>query len=184
VHGTHQAHNAAIALAAVEAFVGGGEQPLDLEVVRAGFAGVTSPGRLEIVRRSPTVMVDAAHNPAGAVSLRDALNEAFTFTKVVGLVAILADKEAGEILEILEPVLDEVVVTRTSSPRATDPAVLGRIAAEIFGEDRVTVVPDLSEALDTAAGMADAGGVAGGVLATGSVVTAAEVRMLLGVTTT
>ncbi len=182
LHGQHQAHNAAIALAAVEAFVGGGEQPLDLEVVRAGFAGVTTPGRLEMVRRSPAVLVDAAHNPAGAMALREALRESFTFSKVVGLVAILADKPADEILQILEPVLDEVVITRTSSHRATDPKLLGEIAVEIFGEDRVTVVAELPAALDTAAGLADEGGVAGGVLATGSVVTAAEVRMLLGVT--
>jgi dihydrofolate synthase / folylpolyglutamate synthase len=85
-------------------------------------------------------------------------------------------------LEILEPALDHIVVTRTSSPRATAPERLGEIAADIFGEHRVTVVRDLPDALDVAAGLADEGGVGGGVLATGSVFTAAEVRMLLGVT--
>jgi dihydrofolate synthase/folylpolyglutamate synthase len=85
-------------------------------------------------------------------------------------------------LEILEPVLDEVVVTRTTSPRAINPERLGQLAAEIFGEGRVTVVGNLPDALDRAAGMADEGGFGGGVLATGSITTAAEVRMLLGVT--
>ena len=85
-------------------------------------------------------------------------------------------------LEILEPVLDEVVVTRTTSPRAMRPNDLGEIARGIFGDGRVTVVDDLPDALDRAAGIADGAGVGGGVLATGSVVTAAEVRMLLGVT--
>lgn len=183
LHGVHQAHNAVLAVAAVEAFLGGGEQRLEPEVVRAGLAAVTSPGRLEVVRRSPTVIVDAAHNPAGARALREAMEDSFTFIRVVGVVAILQDKEAAEMLEILEPVLDHVVVTRTTSPRAMRPAELGRIAEEIYGEDRVTVVDDLPGALDTAAGLADEGGVGGGVLATGSVVTAAEVRMLLGVTT-
>ncbi len=183
LHGTHQAQNAAVAVAAVEAFMGGGEQALDIEVVRAGLARVDSPGRLEIVRRSPTVLVDAAHNPAGALALRQALEDSFTFARLIGVIAVMADKDAAEILEILEPALDEVVVTRTTSPRAMSPRKLGEIATEIFGEHRVTVVDELPDALDQAAGLADeGGGVSGGVLATGSVVTAAEVRMLLGTT--
>ena len=183
LHGTHQAQNAAVAVAAVEAFLGGGETPLDLDVLRAGLATVDSPGRLEIVRRSPTVLVDAAHNPAGARALRDAISDSFTFARLVGVVAVMKDKDAAEILEALEPVLDEVVVTRTSSPRAMSSRQLAEIANDVFGEHRVTVVDDLPDALDTAAGLADAGGgVSGGVLATGSVVTAAEVRMLLGTT--
>jgi dihydrofolate synthase / folylpolyglutamate synthase len=182
--GEHQAHNAATALAAVEAFMGGGAQRLEPDIVRAGFADVSSPGRLEVVRRSPTVLVDAAHNPAGALALRAAMEDSFTFARLVGVVAILQDKDAAAILEILEPVLDHVVVTRTTSPRATDPERLAAIAREIYGEDRVSVAADLPDAVDTAAGLADEGGVSGGVLATGSVVTAAEVRMLLGQTDT
>ena len=139
LYGAHQAGNAACALAAVEAFLGGGEQPLDLERVLAGFAGVTSPGRLEVVRRSPTVLVDAAHNPAGAQALVDAVQESFGFDRLVGVVAILADKDARGMLEILEPVLDEVVVTRTTSARALDPEELGSVAAQVFGADRVHV---------------------------------------------
>ncbi len=180
LHGLHQVHNAALAVAAVEAFVGGGEQRLDPDLVRAGLAAVRSPGRLEIVRRSPTVIVDAAHNPHGARALAAALRESFTFGRLVGVLAVLRDKDATEILEVLEPVLDEVVVSRTTSPRALTPAELGALAVEVFGEHRVTVVPDLPDALDRAAELADEGGVNGGVVATGSVVTAAEVRMLLG----
>ena len=182
LHGAHQAHNTVLALAAVEAFLGGGEQRLDPEVVRAGLAAVASPGRLEIVRRSPTVIVDAAHNTAGALALRNALEDSFNFARLVGVVAILKDKPATEMLEVLEPVLDHVVVTSTTSPRAMRPEELGELAADIFGDDRVTVVRELPDALDLAAGLADEGGVAGGVLATGSVTTAAEVRMLLGTT--
>ncbi|QGN56905.1 folylpolyglutamate synthase/dihydrofolate synthase family protein [Nostocoides sp. HKS02] len=181
LHGAHQAHNTVLALAAVEAFLGGGEQRLDPDLVRAGLATAASPGRLEVVRRSPTVLVDAAHNPAGALALRDALEDSFTFARIIGVIAILKDKDATEMLEILEPVLDHVVVSRTTSPRAMRPEELGDLAIEIFGEDRVTVVADLPDALDVAAGLADEGGLGGGVLATGSVTTAAEVRMLLGV---
>ena len=146
------------------------------------MAGVSSPGRLEIVRRSPTVLVDAAHNPAGALALGLALEDSFSFAKVVGVIAILEDKDAASILGILEPSLNEIVVTRTTSPRAMSPESLGRIAIEIYGEDRVTIIDNLPDALDRAAGMADEGGVGGAVLATGSITTAAEVRMLLGVT--
>ena len=182
LHGPHQGQNAAVALAAVEAFVGGGEHRLDIDVIRAGLAGMSSPGRLEIVRRSPTILVDAAHNPAGALALRTALEDSFNFAKIVGVIAILEDKDASTMLEVLEPVLNEIVVSRTTSPRAMNPERLGRIATEIYGEDRVTVIDNLPDALDHAAELADEGGVGGGVLATGSITTAAEVRMLLGVT--
>ncbi|MGL4177704.1 MAG: bifunctional folylpolyglutamate synthase/dihydrofolate synthase [Dermatophilaceae bacterium] len=182
LHGPHQAQNAAVAVAAVEAFLGGGEQPLDLEALRAALASVESPGRLEIARRSPTVLVDAAHNPAGARALRAALADSFAFTRLVGVLAVMRDKDAAEMLEALEPAFDEVVVSRNTSPRSMRPAELGEIAADVFGEHRVTVVGDLPDALDRAAELADEGGVGGGVVATGSVVTAAEVRMLLGTT--
>jgi dihydrofolate synthase/folylpolyglutamate synthase len=182
LHGPHQGQNAALALAAVEAFVGGGEDRLDLDIIRAGLAAATSPGRLEVVRRSPTVLVDAAHNPAGALALRAALEDSFNFAKIVGVIAILEDKDANAILEILEPVLDDVIVSRTTSPRAISPERLGRMAVEIYGEGRVSVVDNLPDALDRAAGMADEGGFGGGVLATGSITTVAEVRMLLGAT--
>jgi dihydrofolate synthase/folylpolyglutamate synthase len=180
LHGEHQAGNAATALAAVEAFVGGGEQRLDLEVVRQGFAAVTSPGRLEIVRRSPTVLVDAAHNPAGMRALRSALSDSFTFNRLVGLVAIFADKEAAEMLEILEPALDHVVVTRNTSPRSIPPRTLGEIATEIFGEGRVTIEGSMPDAIDVAVTLAEEDGIGGGVIVTGSVVTAADARLLLG----
>lgn len=186
LHGEHQGANAALAVAAVEAFLGGGQQPLAPDVVRAGLAAATSPGRLEIVRRSPTVIVDAAHNPHGARSLRRALSDSFTFTRLVGVLAILEDKDVMGILEELEPAFDEVVVTRSTSPRSLAPQALGRLAREVFGDDRVTVVDALPDALERAAEIAEAdamaGGAGAGVVATGSITTAAEARMLLGVT--
>ncbi len=178
--GAHQAHNLAIAVAAVEAFVGGGEQKLTDEVLEVACASMSAPGRLEVVRRSPTVLVDAAHNPAGVTALVEAMRESFTFGRVVGVLAVLADKDVETMVSLLEPVLDHVVITRTTSPRAIRPERLAEIAVAYFGEDRVSLVPDLPDALDTAAGLADEGGMSGAVLATGSVVTAAEVRMLLG----
>lgn len=182
LHGGHQAHNAAVAVAALEAFLGGGERPVDLAVLQAGLAAVTSPGRLEVVRRSPTILVDAAHNPHGAQALRLAVQESFTFTRLIGVLAVLGDKDVAGLLEELEPVFDEVVVTRNTSPRCLAPAELAVVAGDIFGEHRVTAVSSLPQALDEAATLAERDGVGGGVLATGSVVTAADVRMLLGST--
>jgi dihydrofolate synthase/folylpolyglutamate synthase len=182
--GAYQAANAAVAVAAVEAFLGGGSAPLNDDLVRAGFAEVTSPGRLEVVRRSPTVIVDAAHNPHGAAALAAALTDGFDFTALVGVVAVLSDKDARGVIEALEAVVAEVVITRSSSPRATDPDELAVIAVEVLGADRVRVEQRLSDALDIAMERADElaadhGGGAG-VLVTGSVVTAAEARALLG----
>ncbi len=181
LYGAHQASNAACALAAVEAFVGGGQGQLDPEVVRAGFAQVSSPGRLEIVRRSPTVIIDATHNPAGAATLVDSVEEAFEFTRLVGVVGVLGDKDAEGILGALEPLLSEVVVTRSRSPRAIDPDDLGELATEVFGADRVVVEPQLADAVERAIELAEGddpqGG--GGVLITGSVTLAGEARSLL-----
>ena len=124
--------------------------------------------------------MDAAHNPAGAAALADAVRESFSFTRLVGIVGVLADKDAEGILGALEPALDEVVVTRSTSPRAIDPDELAEIAVEVFGEDRVHVVAHLVDAVDIAIGRAEEGGlVGGGVLATGSITLAAEIRRLL-----
>ncbi|OLL73298.1 Dihydrofolate synthase, Folylpolyglutamate synthase [Pseudonocardia sp. Ae168_Ps1] len=185
LHGEHQASNAAVALAAAEALVGAGTaQPLDPEAVRAAFASVRSPGRLEPVQGgpdTPTVLLDAAHNPAGATALATALTGEFRFTRLVGVLAVLQGKDARGILEGLEPVLHEVVVTTNSSPRAMDADELGALAAEVFGSDRVSVEPSLQAAVEQAGEIAEeAGGSGVGVVVTGSVVTAGEVRSLFG----
>ena len=180
LYGAHQAANAACALAAVEAFFAAEDRgPLDIEVVRAAFAGVTSPGRLEVVRRSPTVLLDGAHNPAGALALADAVDEAFSFTRLVGVLGVLGDKDAAGLLEALEPVLSEVVVTTNSSPRAQAAEALAEVAREVLGDARVVVVDRLDDAIDRAVALADEEGPGGGVLVTGSIVTVGEARTLL-----
>jgi dihydrofolate synthase/folylpolyglutamate synthase len=180
--GEHQAQNAACALAAVEAFLGGGEsRQIDPEAVREGLAEARSPGRLEVVRTSPTVVLDAGHNPHGMAATVRALADAFSFTKLVGVVACLADKDVRGMLEVLEPALSSVVVTTNSSPRALPVDDLFALAVEVFGEDRVAAEDRLDDALDTAVQLAEDeveyGGA--GVLVTGSVVTVGEARTLL-----
>ena len=185
LHGAFQARNAALALAAVEVFTGDAE--LDPELVRAGFGAVTSPGRLEVVRRSPTIVLDAAHNPHGVRAMIESVGEEFAFSPLIGVVGIMADKEAEEILRELEPVLAHVVCTQNSTERSLPAAELAELAEGVFGSERVTVAPRLDEALERAIGLADAAGEdfrdaigSGGVLVTGSVVTVGEARTLLG----
>ncbi|WP_093421377.1 bifunctional tetrahydrofolate synthase/dihydrofolate synthase [Saccharopolyspora flava] len=187
LHGEHQARNAALALAAVEAFFGAGaDRQLDVDRVRAGFASVIVPGRLERVRAAPAVLVDAAHNPHGARALADALSSEFSFRKLVAVIGVLGDKDARGILAELEPVVEELVLTRNSSPRSMDPDELAGIALEIFGQDRIMVEPRLDNAVEQAIQLAeetdDPGESVsgGGVVITGSVVTAGEARALFG----
>lgn len=184
LHGAHQAQNAAVALAAVEAFLGAGaKRQLDVEAVREGFAATSSPGRLEKVRNAPTVLLDGAHNPHGMAATVTALQEEFAFSKLVGVLAVLGDKDAAGLLELLEPVLDSLVVTRNSSPRAMPADELAELAREVFGPDRVQVAAAMPDAIEAAVAEAEydvPGELAGvGVLVTGSVVTVADARRLL-----
>ncbi|ETK32034.1 dihydrofolate synthase [Microbispora sp. ATCC PTA-5024] len=179
LYGAHQASNAAAALAAVETMTAG-EDPLGDEVVRQAFGQVASPGRLEVVRRGPTVVLDAAHNPGGMEATVDAISEAFGFTRLVGVVAAMADKDVDAILELLEPVVEELIVTRNSSPRSMSPEELAARAEGIFGQERVHPTERLDDAIDMAIGLADQGDEFGsGVLITGSVVTVGDARILL-----
>ena len=189
LHGAHQAQNAACALAAVEAFFGAGAEtgPIEAEVVRAAFASVRSPGRLEAVRSAPTILVDAAHNPHGMAASVAAIREAFDFRRLVAVVAVLEDKDVGGMLEQLEPAVDEVVVTQNSSLRALPVDELAARAVSVFGPDRVTVEQRMDDAIEAAVRLAEDTGddvlSGAGVLVTGSVVTAGEARTLLGATT-
>ncbi|MFD5511762.1 bifunctional folylpolyglutamate synthase/dihydrofolate synthase [Streptomyces sp. NPDC127051] len=184
LYGAHMAHNAAVALAAVEAFFGVGAQQsreLDLETVRRAFASVTSPGRMEVVRRSPTVVLDAAHNPAGAQVTAEAVTEAFGFSRLIGVMAASEGKDVKGVLEAFEPIFAEIVVTENSSHRALSADALAAVAVEVFGPDRVQVEPRLDDALEAAITLAEEEAEYGGagVLVTGSVITVGEARLLL-----
>jgi folylpolyglutamate synthase/dihydropteroate synthase len=159
-------------------------EALDPDVVREAFANVASPGRLEIIRHSPTVIIDAAHNPAGMAATVAAIDEAFTFSRLVGVFAASADKDVAGLLAELEPLVSDIVVTRNSSDRSMDLGELAPLATEIFGEDRVTAATRLDDAIDVAVGLADEANAedrpgGGGVLITGSVITAGDARILL-----
>ena len=176
LHGKHQASNAAAALIAVEAFFG--EQDLDIDAVRAGFANVTSPGRCEIIHRDPTIILDAAHNPHGAKAIAETLQTEFTFDDVTGIVALMADKDALGILQELEPVMNQIIVTTNSSERSMSAADLTKLANQVFGADRVFAADNLTAAIDNA--IQDAvrplSEESLAIVITGSVVTVGEAR--------
>ena len=141
LHGAHQAQNAAVALAAVEAFLGAGaERQLDVEAVREGFAAASSPGPAGAGpqraddpagrRAQPARHGRHGHRAAGGVRVQQAGRRWSPCS---------ADKDAAGLLELLEPVVDAIVVTRNSSPRAMPADELAELAGEIFGEDRVQV---------------------------------------------
>jgi dihydrofolate synthase/folylpolyglutamate synthase len=179
LHGKHQASNAAAALVAVEAFFG--DQELDIEAVRAGFANVTSPGRCEIVHRDPTIILDAAHNPHGAAAIADTIQSEFTFDEVIGVFAPMGDKDVRGILLELEQVMDVIIVTANSSSRSMQVSELEKYAAEIFGSDRVFSAETVSDAVDKAIkdSIRPLSEDTIGILVTGSVVTVGEARAIV-----
>ena len=179
LHGKHQASNAAAALVAVEIFFG--DQELDIEAVRAGFAQVTSPGRCEIVHRDPTVILDAAHNPHGAAALADTIQSEFTFDEVIGIFAPMGDKDVRGILLELEQVMDTVIVSANSSPRAMKIVALELMAIEIFGSDRVFTSETIATAIDKAVTdtIRPLSEDTIGILITGSVVSVGEARTIV-----
>lgn len=179
--GQYQAHNAAAALVAVEAFMGG--RGLDGRIVEQGLMNASSPGRMQVVRHSPTIIVDAAHNPAGAATLREAVESSFGFARIVGVYAAMGDKDVEGVLSEVEPFLDHLVVTQMPGERAADVARLAEIAEEVFGPDRVDVREALADAVDRAAEIAEAGAEPAdrsGVLVFGSVMLAGEMLALAG----
>ena len=180
LHGAHQAANAAVAIATVEAFVG---VALDEELVRTAFANISSPGRLEILHRDPTVIIDAAHNPHGAAALADTIRNEFDFESIFCVLGILGEKDVRGVLKALEPVVDRLIVTKSDSPRALPVAELFAEAVQVFGNDRVFMEDDLNSAITYAMEQATlinqvSDGVSA-VLVTGSVVTAGAARVIL-----
>jgi dihydrofolate synthase/folylpolyglutamate synthase len=176
LHGKHQASNAAAALIAVEAFFG--EQDLDIDAVRAGFANVTSPGRCEIIHRDPTIILDAAHNPHGAKAIAETIQNEFTFDDVTGIVALMADKDALGILQALEPIMNQIIVTTNSAARSMPVSDLEALAAQVFGADRVFAQPTLADAIEKAIkdSVRPLSDESLAILITGSVVTVGEAR--------
>ncbi|MFM2352914.1 MAG: hypothetical protein RLZZ608_320 [Actinomycetota bacterium] len=173
--GEHQAHNAAVAIAAVESFLGDGTQRLADDVLAEGFATVTSPGRLQLIGIEPSVLVDAAHNPHGAEALGRALMQSFAFDSITAIVGVLADKDDRGIIEALDPIVDRFIVTRSDSVRAVDADELAETVTAVAGPDRVRIEPDLAVALAEAR---DEAGPNDAILVTGSITLVGQAMLI------
>ncbi len=178
LHGAHMAANAALAVAAVETFLG--NRALSPEVIAAGLGDVVAPARLELVRTSPPVVLDTAHNPHGVAATLSGLAEAFAFTPLIAILAMMRDKDVDAVLALLEPEVNSVVVTGIAgTDRAYTPAELAELATGVLGNNRVRLAPTMSQAITDAIDLADAAGPAAGVLIVGSVIAAGQARTLL-----
>lgn len=178
LYGAHMAHNAALALAAVEAFLGGRALPAD--AIADGFAEVKAPARLELVRTSPAILLDTCHNPHGARATIAAVSEAFAFEPLIGIVAMMADKDVSGVLEVFAESMSTVVCTTIAgTPRALPASELAARATDIFGPQRVLVAENLEDAIEQAVALADQAGPTAGILLAGSVYAAGQARSLL-----
>ncbi|MBB1484375.1 bifunctional folylpolyglutamate synthase/dihydrofolate synthase [Tessaracoccus sp. MC1865] len=178
LYGEHMARNAVLAVAAVEAFLGG--KPLNPEIIVEGLGAVEAPARLELVRTSPPIVIDTAHNTQAARATIDAVEESFDFAPTIGVVAMMQDKDAAEVLEIFAEKMDQVVITQVSSTSRARPVDdLAAIAETVWETSKVHRAASMREALDLAVMLADTASVQAGVLVAGSVIAAGEARDLL-----
>ena len=150
LYGDHQGHNAALAVAAVESFLGNGTQPLDLDVLTEGLGSVTSPGRLQLIGIEPTVLVDAAHNPHGAHALAEALRTYFDFDEITFVLGVLGDKDAPGIIAELAPLAERIHATQSGSDRAIPYAELAELVLEGTHEDATYQYETLEHAVQAA----------------------------------
>lgn len=175
LHGAHQADNAAIALTAAESFIG--ERISDALVAEA-FANLRSPGRLEIVGRQPLLLLDGAHNVAGARALLAALDEEFATGMRTFVVGLLREKEPHEMLEALGLAsAQRLVCTRAPSPRALDPMEVANAAIDLgFDGDQIDTIDSVPDAVARALDVTPADGQ---VIVTGSLYTVGAARSVL-----
>ncbi len=177
LHGRHQAHNAALAIAAVESLFGNGSRPIPDDILSVALGNVTSPGRLQYVAATPPIIVDAAHNPHGARSLAAAIVDVLPFENVWVVLGVLEDKDVRGIVEALDPVVAGFVCTQSGSDRAVDASVLAGIVGTLVAPGKVHAEPTLVSAIETAktlCGRADAIMVTGSITLVGDTITLAR----------
>jgi dihydrofolate synthase/folylpolyglutamate synthase len=177
LYGAAMAENAAVAVAAVEAFHG--RRGLEPAIVEQGFDAVVAPARTEVVHTGPPIVVDTCHNPAAVTATLATMDEAFAFSPQIAVWATMYDKDVESILSLLEAAVALLVVTEVDTPRALPAADLAERAAAVFGQDRVVVEPRIPDALDRAVALADDAGPTAGILVAGSVILAGAARHLL-----
>lgn len=176
VFGVHQGQNLAVAVAAVEAFLGGGKLQIADDVLRSAISDVSSPGRLQLIKTEPALLLDGAHNPAGSQILANALRAEFSDKPLVGLVAVLADKDVAGLISNLAGVFESAVITQSSSPRSMATAELELVASQSLGQD-VFGISDFRLALERA--KLRASEIGGMVVVTGSITLVGDIINLI-----
>ena len=176
VFGSHQAQNLAVAVAAVEAFLGGGDIEIADDILRSAISDVSSPGRLQLIKTEPALLLDGAHNPAGAQILANALRAEFSAKPLVGLIAVLADKDVAGLLSNLAGVFQSVLITQSSSPRSMPAAELELVAAQSLDQE-VSSISDFQLALERAKEKAIE--IDGVVVVTGSITLVGDIIKLI-----
>ena len=176
VFGSHQSSNLAVAIAAVEAFLGAGERQIPDDILRSAVADVSSPGRLQLIRSEPEILLDGAHNPDGARVLATALKSEFSNRPIVALIAVLSEKDVSSLLENLKGIFESAIITSSSSPRAMPATDLEALAKQSL-ETIVSSVSDFKLAFHAAQKRAME--IDGLVLVTGSITLVGDVLKLI-----
>ena len=175
--GKHQASNAAVSLTAVEAFL---DRQIDHDLVQEAFAEFSSPGRLQVLKRNPTIVIDAAHNPAGIKATKQGITESFQFDNLILILAFMGDKDVNQILEELKGFAQVVILTQTNSARALSVVDLAKKVKNISQfATRIESSDNSSEAIKLAMNIAKDLGNSAGIIALGSVVLAGEIGLLI-----
>lgn len=177
LHGSHQARNATLAIAAVESLFGNGTRPIPDEILSVALGNVTSPGRLQYLAATPPIIVDAAHNPHGAKALAAAIIDVLPFENVWVVLGVLEDKDARGIVEALDPVVAGFMCTQSGSDRAVESSELAALVAGLVAPGKVHAEPTLASAIETAktlCGPADAIMVTGSITLVGDTITLAR----------
>jgi len=141
--GQYQGENITLAIATIEQLQMNGMYLTD-EVIINGIEKAMNPGRMEIVGTEPTILLDGAHNVAGIKLLKKTLEEDFVYERLILILGILSDKNVQEMLDIITPIADAIIVTKSHNKRACSPSKL----KEMIGEKEVVVKDEISDAID------------------------------------
>ncbi|GAI39927.1 unnamed protein product, partial [marine sediment metagenome] len=147
--GKHQAENAATAISAIEALKIRGVK-ISEKAIRAGLEKVKWTGRLEIIQNNPTLILDGAHNPSGVKIVRQALEEIFSYHRLILVLAIFADKDYKKMIQILAPNADLIITTKAKNPRATPPQIIAKEAVQYIEKNKIIVTEDIPQAINSA----------------------------------
>jgi dihydrofolate synthase/folylpolyglutamate synthase len=173
--GKHQGENIALAIASIENLQMNGIYIPEASIID-GIAKATNPGRLEVVKHEPLILLDGAHNPDGMRTLRTTLDEDFDYDKLILVLGILSDKDISSMLSIIVPVADIIAVTKSQNSRACEPYKLKEMIDKSGHRKKIVVKDQIPDAIKYAESIAKKNDL---ICATGSLFTVGEVRKYL-----